>query len=61
MGSEKPQGASGESSPGGVGSVLIRSLKIALLLLVLALGGIAIAAMLGGDPSDLPFEYQGFD
>ena len=41
--------------------LLGRSLRIAFLMLALAIAGLMIAAWLGGSPADLPFDYGGFD
>jgi len=38
-----------------------RSLKVAAILFVVAVGGIAITAYFTGGQEDLPFEYEGFD
>jgi len=42
-------------------SRLALSLKIALVLFVLAVGAVAVAAWFSGDPASLPLEYEGFD
>lgn len=50
------------SGDGGGGRGLLgRSLRIAFLMLALAIAGLMIAAWLGGSPADLPFDYGGFD
>jgi hypothetical protein len=41
--------------------VLARALKIALLLFVLALGGVAATAWLAVDRTNVPFLYECFD
>lgn len=47
---------------GGDGRRLFgRSLRIAFLILALAIAGVTLAAWLGGSPADLPFDYGGFD
>jgi hypothetical protein len=38
-----------------------RVLRIVLLLFALAVAGLAVAAWLAGDRSDLEMEYEGFD
>jgi hypothetical protein len=45
----------------GATSVLGRSLKIALAILLLVFVGLGLFAWLGGDPSTLPVDYEGFD
>jgi hypothetical protein len=45
----------------GVRAVLVRSAKITLLLLGLAVAGITVAAWLGGGERELAVEYDGFD
>ena len=42
-------------------SLLGRSLRIGVVLLVVAICGITVLAWLGGEPADLPFHYGGFD
>ena len=44
-----------------LGATLWRSLKIALILLGLLVGGIAIAINMVGDRDALPFQYEGFN
>ncbi len=50
-----------DSEGSGTWSVFRRSLKVAAVLFVLVIGGIAITAYFTGGQEDLPFEYEGFD
>ena len=50
-----------DSETSGTWSMCRRALKVAAILFVLAVGGIAITAYFTGGQQDLPFEYEGFD
>ncbi len=50
-----------ESDGYDVRSATMRSIKLTLLVFGLLLGGIAIAAWVSDDDTDLPFVYDGFD
>ncbi len=41
--------------------MVARALKIALVAFALAVGVAAAVAYFGGEPEELPFEYEGFD
>jgi hypothetical protein len=49
------------ANPAGVGSSLVRSLKIAAIAFLLGLGVIAVASFLFREPDHLDMEYEGFD
>lgn len=51
----------GEEPAAGIGGGARRVLRIVLLLFALAVAGLAAAAWLAGDRSDLEMEYEGFD
>jgi hypothetical protein len=52
----------GEASPpDDLRATLRRAAKIALLLVAVGIVGIVVAAWIVGDPSNLPFDYEGFD
>jgi hypothetical protein len=53
-----PEADRGAPSASGL---LARSLRIGVILLVVAICGITLLAWLGGEPADLPFHYGGFD
>jgi hypothetical protein len=57
----RERSASADERELGVASMLGRSLKIALAMLILVLVGIGLSSWLGGDPSTLPVDYEGFD
>lgn len=42
-------------------STLARAVRIGLVLMALAVGGFALAALFYGDQQDLPIMYDGFD
>jgi hypothetical protein len=46
---------------GRVGTSLIRSLKIAAVVFLLGLGGIAISSLFFDEPRHLDLGYEGFD
>ncbi len=50
-----------KQSRGGTVSILIKSTKIALIILGIIIAGIVLMIWLGGDLSTLPFNYDGFD
>lgn len=50
-----------EGPPSSLRSTVIRFVKVTTILLGLILLGLIVASWLGGDPADLPFEYDGFD
>ena len=60
--SAKPRKSQAESEEGvHAAAMLSRSLKIALVMLALLLAGLGLFVWLGGDPSTLPLDYEGFD
>ncbi|MGH0035407.1 MAG: hypothetical protein ACQGVK_10315 [Myxococcota bacterium] len=52
---------SDDPRPSSLSTTLIRSSKIAAIVLGLVLVGLVVTSWLAGDPADLPFEYEGFD
>ena len=42
-------------------SLLGRFLKMAVLLVALLLGAVAVTALISGEADDLAFDYEGFD
>jgi hypothetical protein len=53
--------AGGEEPAASPGRGVRRVLRLVLLLFGLAVAGLAAAAWLAGDRSDLEMEYEGFD
>ena len=58
-----PGDASDKSEPseGGTGRLFIRALLLALGLVGLLVGGVAILSLVSDDSEPLPFRYEGFD
>lgn len=50
-----------EPSEGGTGRLVARALLLALAILALLVGGVAVVSLLSDDSEPLPFQYEGFD
>ncbi len=62
MASDK-QSSAAEPAPAGssFGATLKRAAMIALVLLGILLGSVAVTALFAGEENELPFDYDGFD
>jgi hypothetical protein len=56
----KPETEDDAHALGSSGGVT-RLIKIGVVIFALIVGGIAIGALVAGDQTDLPFDYEGFD
>lgn len=50
-----------EPSEGGTGRLVVRALLLALGILGLLVGGVAVMSLVSDDSEPLPFRYEGFD